>query len=326
MGSLFLAIWAVVFAGIPSDAAILGGRDGIDAASNVTSGFLVGVNGHFNDLDRQFSALRSSSQLCTNIDLIPMLSFRAKCGRDIKMNASPTNSSSLQLTAGPAIVSDIARAELDGIEDVSSVEINNSSFSAQALAKEDASSNLSTVGGSNLGSTLSANPVPMTFQIFGPHASDALQIKGSMFSSSGGVEGVSSQIRVVPNDSASVRPSSVSDTGKYELVSDCRNLAVRVVWRSSIVVYSQTVGGHYSLIFREVEDHNRPRNDLGVCSISHKHQKYKKTFSHVALSSGAASLLGFRFDASDEKAPTCLGCTLLVSRDGHHWYEIVAVQ
>ena len=83
--------------------------------------------------------------------------------------------------------------------------------------------------------------------------------------------------------------AETTDSGKYELVAKCRNLAVRVIWGSSIIVYRSAVSSHYKLIFGEIENNRSPRNDLGVCRIRHKHDEHVNIFRHVALSSGAAS-------------------------------------
>jgi hypothetical protein len=129
------------------------------------------------------------------------------------------------------------------------------------------------------------------------------------------------------NGSAGIFPSvrSGSESDEYKLIAECRNFAVQVVWWSGIIVYSPAISGHDQFIFREVENNNRPRVDLGKCSIRHgKDSEYKQEFSHVGLSSGEASLLGF--NSRNSGVTICSGCTLLVSKDKHNWYEIIAIQ
>jgi hypothetical protein len=322
--TLILILRAAFLAGIPGYGASLGNRNAIYNPSHITGCLFICVNGHFNDLDRQLSAFGGSSQGCTDTNFVPVFSLGTKLSGDIEMDTRPTNFAPLQLAAWPTLAGPIACTELDRVKGVSCIKINHSNFDGRPVANEGTSGNLSFIDSGDIGSTLSINRVPAAFHTPRPKTSNIVQINTPMFSLLDGVEGVSGQAGIVPNDSAGISPSGVANAGKYELVAECRNLAVRVVWDSGFLIYGQTVSSHYSLIFREIENDNRPRNDLGMCRIRYK--DHQKTFSHVALSSGAPALFGFKVDHSGEKAPTCLGCTLIVSRDGRHWYEVLAGQ
>jgi hypothetical protein len=147
----------------------------------------------------------------------------------------------------------------------------------------------------------------------------------------GSVHRVPSQIEVIPSfnrvESRFLDIAVAPSTGKYELTAECHNLAVRVVWfGSGILVNESAIGGHYHLVLRKIKNNNRSMTDLGRCRVRYKHSAYHTVFPHVTLSSGDASFMEINFDHSDEQSPTCWGCTLLVSYDGKHWYEIIAIQ
>ena len=326
--ALVLIVCTLFFSGVPSDATVIGDCNGVHNAANIFGGFLVSINGHFNNLDRQLGALGSTPQFCANVDPVAMLPFGAKLSSQIEMHASTANPAPFQLTAWPTVGQIVAPPfpVLDRINRVARIEVNDGNIDGRAFANEQAGGKLPVVFHRNLLGFRSINPVLMTLNDLGPIIESAIDFDSFILPVLSSADSISSQVNIVPKDSPRTGETRVADTGKYELVAECSNLAVRVIWDTGVVVLGQAVGSHDRLILRKIENNDGPRNDLGGCRIRHKHHESQDTFPHVSFSSGEASLFGFKFDDSDEKAPTCLGCTLLVSDDGRHWYEIIAVQ
>jgi hypothetical protein len=268
--------------------------------------------------------------MCTDFNLISVLSAGAEIGHNVEMFTGGTNLTTRQLTTDPTIreVGAIAKQDFNWINWPIEVVSNDGDFSGQSLCNKHPRCELSSVGGGDVLGLLLAKTVqsiPVTLNVIRPLNGDVIQ-----FRLWAAMENGSGQFGAVPRlnepSPAGIRPAGVADNEEYELVAKCRNLAMKVVWNSGILVSSQTVGGHYKLIFREIEDSDRPIYDLGRCRIRHKHESYENKFSHVTRLSGAASVMGLKLDASQDSVPSCLGCTLVVSQNGHAWYEIIAVQ
>jgi hypothetical protein len=123
--------------------------------------------------------------------------------------------------------------------------------------------------------------------------------------------------------------SDIVDAGEYDLVVECHNLALRVVWfeQATGAVGSHTIGSNHQFVVRQVQDDDRAVHgaDLGNCTVwGQDYEQDKQIFPHVILSSGDSAIAGFT--SGSDNLHTCLGCTLLVSDDGRDWHEITAVQ
>jgi hypothetical protein len=332
---LILVFGAILLASIPSNAALLSDGYSVHVATNITGRFSIGVDGFLDNSDRQFRAFRGVSQMGSNIDSVSMFSFGTELGRYIKVIPSSANLS-FQLPAGPTIgpLSLICDHWGNLVEQVVSIN-NDPNCWDQFFANKDPAGDLSAIYDAY--DPRRINLIlrrPIGRYLLGPILSNAFQVSVRTFAQ-GSIDSIAGQVFVVPalkwqNSSSGIIESGGTDAGKYELVAECRNLTVRAVWsweihNSASVISRQAIGSHYSLILREIEDHNRPRADLGTCRIRHKKGEHERSFRHMTLSSGDASILGGKFDDSNEKAPTCWGCTLLVSDDGLRWYEIIAV-
>jgi hypothetical protein len=130
----------------------------------------------------------------------------------------------------------------------------------------------------------------------------------------GGVE------RAVPN------VLNVPNSGEYDLVLDCMNFTIRVVWFGE-TDHRQAVGSYDQFVLGAVDDYNSATRgaDLGICRVWPENNQTKKhEFRHVILSSGSSSFAGFT--SGPNHLHTCLGCTLLVSDDAQQWSEIIATQ
>jgi hypothetical protein len=317
---------AIGFPCQPAYGSILLDRNDVDRASNVFGNFFVGGIGAFNDGCSEFGRLVRLPKSSAHENRCPMLPCGAEIGHNVQVLPTRTHSALIYLTAWPAVRQVAAEFVLNRIKKIARIENNKCNSDIASAADEHTGRELAKVGTGEAPRLLAINIVPTGLNATRPISSNSIDIHLPTLFSRNRPDGVLGQFSVVPNNDVPLSPSSRPNTGEYQLMAKCRNLAVRVVWSAGIVVYGQAVGGHDKFVLREIENDDRPRKDLGQCVIGYKQDKYQKVFRHVTLSSGEASLLGFDFDKSEEKAPACLGCTLVVSQDGRAWYEIIAIQ
>lgn len=119
--------------------------------------------------------------------------------------------------------------------------------------------------------------------------------------------------------------------GEYDLVVECSNFALRVVWfgeNGGGGVIPLAISGNDQFIFRQVKDDDSSMRgaDLGACQLGSEQneQQGKQTFTHLILSSGSSAIAGFT--SGPDRLHTCFGCTVLVSEDARHWREITAIR
>jgi hypothetical protein len=331
--ALILIFWAVGLARVPSYAAIVAESNCVYFPPDIPGSFLVGVNGKFCNFDSQPGIRICFDQRCANTNLSVRFPLGAEFGRNINMFTASANLFSLLLTTRPTVAKGGSYSVFDRVKESRYIEINSNTSQNQSFGLDKYSRRqlpltcLSELANFQTVPAIQRNPV--TGNSVRPISSNCIHIDASVLPAGDFTDSISSQFSVVPTfyeTDGMIDATDVTSSSKYELVANYSNLAVRVVWNASVLVYRSAVSSHYNLIFREIEDNNRPRTDLGACRVRYKKEKHENIFPHVTLSSGDASLLGFKFDDSDDKSPTCWGCTLVVSQDGHTWYEIIAVQ
>jgi hypothetical protein len=275
----------------------------IHASAHIPGSLFIGVDGHFNDFYCQFSALGGFSQRCPSINSVPVFSLGTKVGSDIKMDASRTNLSPLQLAARPTM-SNVPGFVPYGIGQRCGIEFNSSSLEVNgfftAFSKKAHCYPSSFIAQSAEFARIPAiKQFPISSDRIAPSIGDCSELTLFKRNIASLVKSNFSERPIIPGGhgiKGGVLPtSSVAYAGKYQSIVECRNLTFVVVWDFRVLVDSPAVSGHGQLIFREVENDNRPRTDLGKCLVSHKHDAHQESFRHVSISSDDMPLLGFRF-------------------------------
>jgi len=329
---LILVSWAVGLYRKPIDLSVLFDLNYINRASYSSNpSIIVSTNSRLDDADgKQYVSGYSFWQFSPYTDA-PRMFLGAHLESNIHVIASVANPTGMFLKArrtGPSELCSVCPPQSR------SSPVNESNFRPTRLSstgQKHSIGNKSITALSNLPAPRNvhhAHRPPMVHNALLPRQRDIVKIRRRIKLSLYRVNGIQGDFSVAPTLNNIVRKlflvRSASESDEYKLIAECRNFAIQVVWRSGIVVYRSAISGHDEFIFREVEHNNRPRVDLGECSIRHYgDSSYIEKFSHVDISSGEASLLGF---SGDSNVATCSGCTLLVSRNKRNWYEIVAVQ
>jgi hypothetical protein len=254
--ALIFSVWTFLLASIPGNVLPRNGES-IYWQTNVYGSFPMSGNNRgnnrFNNLDHQLGLLGSMLQFGIDGDSRSGLSLRTKSKNRVNMVASRTDSST-SLATRPAIgkVTVSASPIVDGIVDGGPIKVNNGDSASKLFTNEDSGGELSTVGLISGHRLSSIHHPPVVRHQRGPVFDDIATTHGA--------KSFLSQIDVIPDLPPRTGESSIANAGKYQLVAECRNLAIRVIWNSGVMVESQAVGGYYNLILREIEHHNRPRN------------------------------------------------------------------
>ena len=330
---VILVFWACLFNCIPSNASVFPQCSDIYWPSHVAGTDPVGINRQFNEFGGQSSLVGCSLQVCSDIDLGMVFPLRTELGRNLNMTPRCANFLAWSLTARPAINHFAPHVVVNWSRQGGNIEKELSGIHrnliVSGLEKHSTSEqSITCLGKSGAGQgAQTTKRIPVITDSVCPFIGDGLYINFPFLFSSV-ANGFSSQRGIVPTRDGvgeGTRETDTTSRGEYKLMIESRNLTFEVFWFSGIEIYSPTVGSHHKLIFREVENNDRPRIDLGKCWIAYKDEKYEHFFSHVSISSREASTLGF-FNDSNEKIPVCSGCTVLISQDAHMWYEIIAIQ
>ena len=91
------------------------------------------------------------------------------------------------------------------------------------------------------------------------------------------------------------------------------------------LISGTTVRSNDGFILRDSKNNDGAGTDLGVCRIrdAKRPQNSSRSVSHAILRAGDASLAD---SSPDTRQYTCYGCTLVISNDGTHWYEILELR
>jgi hypothetical protein len=169
----------------------------------------------------------------------------------------------------------------------------------------------------------------------GPLDGNNVNSHGAVYREGDGTDDLSKNISGVPAGNgigeSSAIVGDVVNPGEYDLVVECKNLTLRIVWFGENVadaVSALAVSGHDQFVFRQVEDDDSSVRgaDLGDCHVGREQDEKQnmQTFLHVILSSGNSAIAGFT--SGPNHLHTCFGCTVLVSDDARHWREITAIR
>jgi hypothetical protein len=187
---------------------------------------------------------------------------------------------SIDLFAGPTSLPSACRLVSDRINELRRIEEDTSDHPGQVFnSKENTASQKSIgrccdpfafcpIGG--------AQGSPSPVDGCGPISSNGLNVAVPISANS-----VSSQLTVTPAGNAPSGNIGIPDTtgtSEYELVAECRDFTVRVVWYPGTVISSPAVSGHDDFVFREVDCDKRPRFDSGRCRISYKRDGTRRNF------------------------------------------------
>jgi hypothetical protein len=166
---------------------------------------------------------------------------------------------------------------------------------------------------------------PIALDPSAPFVSNSVNMSGLIDGKDGGVDRFSSFVGVIPCEIPSSSPDLEATTaGEYHATVKCGDFAVRVVWWATVREGHATVACYHKYVLRVRENDDGAGADLGICRIRQGNGKSNEEGAfHVHLNSSENSFTVM--DPRSRKA-VCEGCTLAISRDGEHWYEIIGLQ
>lgn len=310
---LILAFWALGFSVIPGHSAVVAQSKYVNFSSDIPiisrSGLAILIDSEFDNFRCQFRPIVGLLQLGTNDNFVFGFSAGAKLSSDIDVTTTDANTIYCSLSARPAIPELFTYDRVYGTNRICRVKKNDghglvkvSTIASDEYGRREAAIELSgEVHNSEKLSLIQAPPV--VAGSIHPSFSYGIDVSISHFLFWNSFYAVCCGQKVIPTyrEVTETRAiTTVSASREYELLAKCQNLAFRVIWREILPTESSrqgsTISSDDNLIFREVKSDRSPMTDLGKCRIWDKRSNHKKTFLHVTISSGEASIMGFNFD------------------------------